>query len=59
MQLSDKIMLRKRVIIETVCDELNNTCQIKNTYHINLEDNITNLISDLITKSFNLKTSKQ
>jgi hypothetical protein len=33
MLLSDKILLRKRVLIEFVIDELKNICQIEHTCH--------------------------
>jgi hypothetical protein len=33
MQLSDKILLRKRSVIETVNDELKNICQVEHSRH--------------------------
>jgi hypothetical protein len=33
MHISDKIILRKRALVETVCDELKNICQIEHTRH--------------------------
>ncbi|EKR63270.1 transposase DDE domain protein [Leptospira weilii str. 2006001853] len=33
MSLIDKILLRKRAIIESVNDELKNICQIQHTRH--------------------------
>ena len=48
MHISDKIMLRKRAIIETVFDELKNICQIEHTRHRSSEGFIVNLISGLI-----------
>jgi len=33
MLLSDKILVRKRALIESVCDEPKNTCQIEHTRH--------------------------
>jgi len=52
MHMSDKIMLRKRALIETVCDELKNICQIEHTRHRSMEGFIVNLISGLIAYSF-------
>jgi hypothetical protein len=52
MHTSDKIMLRKRALIETVNDELKNICQIEHTRHRSLENFLTNLISGLIAYSF-------
>ena len=48
MHISDKILLRKRALIETVCDELKNICQIEHTRHRSQEGFIINLISGLI-----------
>ena len=48
MLTSDKIMLRKRALIETVFDELKNICQIEHTRHRSQEGFIVNLISGLI-----------
>jgi hypothetical protein len=48
IHLSDKILLRKRAIIETVYDELKNICQIEHTRHRSQEGFIVNLISGLI-----------
>jgi hypothetical protein len=48
MHLSDKILLRKRALVETVCDELKNICQIEHTRHRSQEGFIINLISGLI-----------
>lgn len=47
MHTSDKIMLRKRALIETVFDELKNICQIEHTRHKSSEGFIVNLISGL------------
>lgn len=40
-----KIMLRKRLTIETVNDELKNVYHIEHTRHRNIEDFVTSLIS--------------
>lgn len=52
MHISDKILLRKRAIIETVVDELKNICQIEHTRHRSPEGFIVNLISGLIAYSY-------
>ncbi len=52
MELKDKILLRKRSVIETVNDELKNICQIEHSRHRSFENFVTNLISGLIAYSF-------
>ncbi|MDT0648113.1 transposase, partial [Zunongwangia sp. F260] len=52
MTLSDKILLRKRSIIETVNDELKNICQIEHSRHRSFGNFMTNLICGLIAYSF-------
>ena len=52
MELKDKIMLRKRSVIETVNDELKNICQVEHSRHRSFTNFITNLISGLIAYSF-------
>jgi len=52
MQIHDKILLRKRAIVESVYDELKNICQIEHTRHRSFENFISNLISGLIAYSF-------
>ncbi len=52
MLLQDRIMLRKRALIETVNDELKNQCQIEHTRHRSFENFITNLLSGLVAYSF-------
>jgi len=52
MELKDKIMLRKRSVIETVNDELKNICQIEHSRHRSFGNFITNLISGLIAYTF-------
>ena len=48
----DKIMLRKRSLIETVNDQLKNICQIEHTRHRCFSNFIINLLSALIAFSF-------
>lgn len=52
MELKDKIMLRKRSIIETVNDELKNICQVEHSRHRSFANFITNLVSGLIAYAF-------
>lgn len=52
MELKDKIMLRKRSVIETVNDELKNMCQIEHSRHRSFGNFITNMLSGLIAYSF-------
>jgi len=52
MEMKDKIMLRKRSIIETVNDELKNICQIEHSRHRSFCNFLTNMIAGLIAYSF-------
>lgn len=52
MHTSDKLLLRKRALIETVNDQLKNICQIEHTRHRSFNNFITNLISGLIAYSY-------
>jgi hypothetical protein len=52
MLISDKILLRKRALIEFVIDELKNICQIEHTRHRSQEGFIINLLSGLIAYSY-------
>ncbi|MBL4752777.1 MAG: IS982 family transposase [Flavobacteriales bacterium] len=52
MELKDKILLRKRSVIETVNDELKNMCQIEHSRHRSFNGFITNTIAALIAYSF-------
>lgn len=52
MQLSDKILLRKRSVIETVNDELKNICQIEHSRHRSFGNFISNILAALATYSF-------
>jgi len=50
--LKDKLILRKRAVIESVNDELKNICQIEHTRHRSFTNFITNLIPGLLAYSF-------
>jgi len=52
MHIHDKILLKKRALVESVYDELKNICQIEHTRHRSFENFISNLISGLIAYSF-------
>ncbi|EMM71431.1 transposase, IS4-like family protein [Leptospira weilii str. 2006001855] len=52
MPLVDKILLRKRAIIESVNDELKNICQIQHTRHRSFFNWAVNLLSGLVAYSF-------
>lgn len=52
MTMNDKILLRKRSIIETVNDELKNICQIEHSRHRSFSNFISNIIAGLIEYSF-------
>ena len=52
MQLSDKILLRKRSVIETVNDELKNICQVEHSRHRSFGNFISNLLAGIATYSF-------
>ena len=56
MNLYDKILLRKRAVIETVNDELKNICQIEHTRHRSVDNFVTNLIAGII--AYNLMPKK-
>lgn len=52
MSLQDKILLRKRSVIESVNDELKNICMIEHTRHRCFANFLTNLIAGLLAYSF-------
>jgi hypothetical protein len=52
MELKDKILLRKRSVIETINDELKNICQVEHSRHRSFNNFITNLIAGLIAYTF-------
>ncbi len=52
MTLADKILLRKRSVMETINDELKNICQVEHSRHRSFENFVTNLISGLIAYCF-------
>lgn len=52
MHIHDKVLLRKRALIECVNDELKNTCQIEHTRHRSVDNFLANMISGLIAYNF-------
>lgn len=40
MSVSDRLLLRKRAIIETVNDELKNIAQVEHSRHRNFDENV-------------------
>ena len=52
MLLHDRIMLRKRAVIESVNDELKNLCQIEHTRDRSFDNFIVNMLSALAAYSF-------
>jgi hypothetical protein len=52
MNLTDKILLRKRAIIECVNDELKNNCQIEHTRHRSVINFLVHLFSALTAYTF-------
>lgn len=58
MPLFDKIMLRKRSIIETINDQLKNICMIEHSRHRSFHNFINNLIAGLIAYHFLPKKPK-
>ena len=52
MNMTDKILLRKRALIESVNDELKNICQIEYSRHRSVINFLTNLLAGLIAYYF-------
>jgi hypothetical protein len=48
MSLGDKVLLRKRAIVESINDQLKNISQIEHTRHRSLANFMVNLVSGLI-----------
>jgi len=52
MNVNDKILLRKRALVESVQDELKNICQIEHSRHRSFVNFLTNLLAGLIAYTF-------
>jgi hypothetical protein len=48
MSLGDKVLLRKRAIVESINDQLKNISQIEHTPHRSLANFMVNLVSGLM-----------
>lgn len=55
MDTRDKILLRKRSVIETINDQLKNICQAEHSRHRSFINFLTNLLAGLIAYSFQEK----
>jgi|TARA_R110002126_G_scaffold11410_1_gene51359 hypothetical protein len=55
MDMRDKILLRKRSVIETINDQLKNICQAEHSRHRSFGNFLTNLVASLIAYSFQEK----
>ena len=52
MSFRDKILLRKRSVIESINDELKNICQIEHSRHRSTHNFIMNIIAALVSYCF-------
>ena len=52
MDLQDRLMLRKRAVIESVNDFLKNICDIEHSWHHSVTNFLVNLVSALAAYSF-------
>ena len=52
MPISDKILLKKRAVIESVNDFLKNICYIEHSRHRSISNFVTNVVSGLVAYSF-------
>src|SRR6266542_3505025 len=55
MPMIDKLLLRKRALIETVNDQLKNICQIEHTRHRSKINFLVNLLAALIAYTYQEK----
>lgn len=52
IEKNDKILLRKKSVIETVNDELKNICQVEHSRHRSVGNFLTNLVAGIVAYSF-------
>lgn len=52
MELRDKILLRKRSVIETINDQLKNICNVEHSRHRSFHNFINNLLASIAAYSF-------
>lgn len=55
MPLIDKILLRKRAVIESVNDQLKNICQIEHSRHRSVFNFLVNLLAGLVAYTYQEK----
>jgi Transposase DDE domain len=55
LPLLDKILLRKRTLIETVNDQLKNICQLEHSRHRSLTNGVVNVLAALIAYTYQEK----
>jgi hypothetical protein len=55
LPLLDKLLLRKRTLIETVNDQLKNICQLEHTRHRSLTNGVVNVLAALIAYTYQEK----
>jgi hypothetical protein len=55
VKLMDKILLRKRSLIETVNDQLKNICQIEHSRHRSFWNFLVNLVAVLVAYTYQPK----
>ena len=56
ISMKDKILLRKRVLVETVNDQLKNISQIEHTRHRSVANFLVNLLSGLAAYTLQIKS---
>ena len=52
MSVSDKVLLRKRAIIETINDELKNIAQVEHSRHRSFENFVVNMLGAIASYCF-------
>jgi hypothetical protein len=52
MPLFDKLLLRKRAIIETVIDQLKNVCQVEHTRHRSPANYFADVVAGLVAYTY-------
>jgi hypothetical protein len=55
VKLMDKILLRKRAVIESVKDQLKNLCQIEHCRHRSVYNFLVNLLAGLVAYTYQEK----
>ena len=55
MSVSDKLLLKKRMLIENVIDQLKNGCQIEHSRHRSVANFLVNIASALIAYTYQEK----